>query len=51
MDSAEDIELDFTDPLRASIYSLAYMLQGTEKDLPDDVLQIIEDIIYQERNH
>ena len=51
MDNAEDIELDFTDPLRASIYSLAYMLQGTEKDLPEDVLQIIEDIIYQERNH
>ena len=50
-DHAEDIDLDFTAPLRASIYSLAYMLQGTEKDLPEDVLQIIEDIIYQERNH
>tara|TARA_R100000951_G_scaffold106107_1_gene100411 strand:+ start:565 stop:747 length:183 start_codon:yes stop_codon:yes gene_type:complete len=51
MSDEEDTELDFTDPLRASIYSLAYMLQGTEKDLPEDVLQIIEDIIYQERNH
>lgn len=44
-----DEELDFTDPLRASIYSLAFMLLDTEGDLPADVVEMIEDIIEQER--
>jgi hypothetical protein len=43
-------ELDFTDPLRASIYSLAFMLLDTEDDLPANVVELIEDIIEQERN-
>ena len=47
----DDMEVDLTDSLRAGIYSLAYMLQGTTNDLPKDVLEIIEDIIDQERNH
>ena len=47
----DDMEVDLTDPLRAGIYSLAYILQGTNNDLPKDVLEIIEDVIDQERNH
>jgi hypothetical protein len=43
-------ELDFTDPLRAGIYSLAFMLLDREGDLPKNVVEIIEDIIEQERN-
>jgi len=43
-------ELDFTDPLRASIYSLAFMLLNREGDLPKDVVDMIELIIEQERN-
>lgn len=45
-----DDELDFTDPLRAGIYSLAFMLLDREGDLPPDVVELIEDIIDQERN-
>ena len=45
-----DDELDLTDPLRAGIYSLAFMLWDREGDLPPDVLELIEDIIEQERN-
>ena len=45
-----DDELDFTDPLRAGIYSLAFMLLDREGDLPPDVVELIEDIIEQERN-
>lgn len=48
-DDDMDEELDFTDPLRASIYSLAFMLLDTEGDLPADVVEMIEDIIEQER--
>ena len=44
-----DEELDFTDPLRASIYSLAFMLLDKEGDLPENVVELIEDIIEQER--
>lgn len=43
-------DLDFTDPLRAGIYSLAFMLLDREGDLPPDVVELIEDIIDQERN-
>jgi len=43
-------ELDFTDPLRASIYSLAFMLLDQEGDLPPNVVELIEDIIEKERN-
>ena len=43
-------ELDFTDPLRAGIYSLAFMLLNREGDLPKDVVAMIELIIEQERN-
>jgi len=50
-DELEDTEVDLTDPLRAGIYSLAFMIQGTTNDLPKDVLEIIEAIIDQERNH
>ena len=50
MSDEEDTELDFTDPLRASIYSLAYMLKGNEKDLSDEVVELIEHMIYKERN-
>jgi len=42
-------EIDLTDPLRASIYSLAFMLLDTEGDLPQDVVDLIEDIVEQER--
>lgn len=45
-----DGELDLTDPLRAGIYSLAFMLLDREGDLPKNVVEIIEDIIEQERN-
>lgn len=45
-----DNELDFTDPLRAGIYSLAFMLLDREGDLPKNVVEIIEDIIELERN-
>lgn len=44
-----DDELDFTDPLRASIYSLAFMLWDKEGDLPREIVDLIEDIIEQER--
>ena len=50
MSDEEDTELDFTDPLRASIDSLAYMLKGNEKDLSDEVVELIEHMIYKERN-
>ena len=43
-------ELDLTDPLRAGIYSLAFMLINREGDLPKDVVDMIERIIEQERN-
>ena len=43
-------ELDFTDPLRAGLYSLAFMLLNKEGDLPPDVVKLIEDIIDLERN-
>lgn len=43
-------EMDLTDPLRASIYSLAFMLWDKEGDLPNDVVEIIEGIVEQERN-
>jgi hypothetical protein len=49
-DSNTDSELDLTDPLRAGIYSLAFMLLDREGDLPKNVVEIIEDIIEQERN-
>lgn len=42
-------ELDFTDPLRAGIYSLAFMLWDKEGDLPREIVDLIEDIIEQER--
>lgn len=45
-----DEDLDLTDPLRAGIYSLAFMLLDREGDLPKNVVEIIEDIIKQERN-
>lgn len=45
----EDDELDFTDPLRAGIYSLAFMLLKREGDLPRKVVELIEEIIRQER--
>ena len=45
----EDNELDFTDPLRAGIYLLAFMLLNREGDLPRDVVDLIENIIRQER--
>ena len=44
-----DDELDFTDPLRAGIYSLAFMLLDKEGDLPREIVDLIEDIIEQER--
>lgn len=44
-----DDELDFTDPLRAGIYSLAFMLWNKEGDLPQEIVDLIEDIIRQER--
>jgi hypothetical protein len=44
-----DDELDFTDPLRAGIYSLAFMLWDKEGDLPREIVDLIEDIIEQER--
>ena len=50
-DEFEDTEVDFTDPLRAGIYSLAFLIQGTEGDLPPRVVELIEMIIDQERNH
>tara|TARA_R110001606_G_scaffold398409_2_gene577377 strand:- start:355 stop:522 length:168 start_codon:yes stop_codon:yes gene_type:complete len=43
-------EIDLTDPLRAGIYSLAFMLVNREGDLPKHVIDLIEDIIEQERN-
>lgn len=43
-------ELDLTDPLRAGMYSLAFMLINREGDLPKDVVDMIELIIEQERN-
>jgi hypothetical protein len=43
-------ELDLTDPLRAGIYSLAFMLLNKEGDLPQNIIELIEDIIKQERN-
>ena len=49
-DNNTDSELDLTDPLRAGIYSLAFMLLDREGDLPKNVVEIIEDIIEQERN-
>ena len=49
-DNNTDNELDLTDPLRAGIYSLAFMLLDREGDLPKGVAEIIEDIIKQERN-
>ena len=49
-DNKTDNELDLTDPLRAGIYSLAFMLLDREGDLPKNVVEIIEDIIEQERN-
>lgn len=49
-DDNTEVELDFTDPLRAGIYSLAFMLLDREGDLPKNVVEIIEDIIEQERN-
>ena len=42
-------ELDLTDPLRAGIYSLAFMLLNREGDLPKNVVDMIELIIEQER--
>ena len=47
-DNNTDNELDLTDPLRAGIYSLAFMLLDREGDLPKNVVEIIEDIIEQE---
>lgn len=44
-----DDGLDFTDPLRAGIYSLAFMLWNKEGDLPQEIVDLIEDIIRQER--
>ena len=49
-DNNTDNELDLIDPLRAGIYSLAFMLLDREGDLPKNVVEIIEDIIEQERN-
>lgn len=46
----EHKEIDLTDPLRAGIYSLAFMLVNKEGDLPKHVIDLIEDIIEQERN-
>ena len=43
-------EMDLTDPLRASIYSLAFMLWDKEGDLPSNIVELIEDIVEQERN-
>tara|TARA_Y100000592_G_C5286754_1_gene228894 strand:+ start:107 stop:247 length:141 start_codon:yes stop_codon:yes gene_type:complete len=43
-------ELDMTDPLRASIYSLAYLLYEGKGDLPKDIIDLIETIIEKERN-
>ena len=42
----EHKEIDLTDPLRA----LAFMLVDKEGDLPKHVIDLIEDIIEQERN-
>lgn len=49
-DNNTDNELDLTDPLRAGMYSLAFMLLDREGDLPKNVVEIIEGIIEQERN-
>lgn len=43
-------ELDLTDPLRASIYSLAFMLWDKPSDLPASVIELIEDIVEEERS-
>ena len=43
-------EMDLTDPLRAGIYSLAFMLWNKEGDLPKDVVELIENIVEQKRN-
>jgi hypothetical protein len=43
-------KFDMTDPLRASIYSLAYLLYKGEGDLPKDIIDLIEEIIEKERN-
>ena len=43
-------ELDLTDPLRASIYSLAFMLWDKPSDLPANVIELIEDIVEEERS-
>lgn len=43
-------EMDLTDPLRAGIYSLAFMLWDKEGDLPSNIVELIEDIVEQERN-
>lgn len=44
-------EIDFTDPLRAGMYSLAFMMLNKEGDLPKDIIDLIEDIIENERNN
>jgi hypothetical protein len=45
-----DTELDLTDPLVAGILSLAFMIQGTSDDLPPNVMEVIRDIVDEERN-
>ena len=40
---------DFNDPLRAGIYSLAFMLWDKEGDLPKEIVDLIEEIIRRER--
>lgn len=46
----EDEDVNWDDPLRAGIYSLAFMLWNKEGDLPEEVVDLIEDIIEKERN-
>ena len=40
---------DFNDALRAEIYSLAFMLWNKEGDLPQEIVDLIEEIIRKER--
>jgi hypothetical protein len=46
----EDEDLDLTDPLVAGILSLAFLIQGTDDDLPPHIMDLIRDIVDRERN-
>ena len=45
-----DDDLAFVAPLRAGLNSLYFLLLVREGDVPPDVVELIEDIIDQERN-